>query len=102
MDERMSESIRGATRRNASLLAKSMASTSQRRIAELMGISETTLSEMKGDGKIDRICALIAACGLKLAPAAEQTFDAPYINALRTLATIGLQHSPTADSEVDA
>ena len=98
----MSESIRAATRRNASMLAKSMASTSQRRVAELMGISETTLSEMKADGKLDRLGALIAACGLKLAPAAEQTFDAPYIAALRTLATIGLQHSPMVDHEVDA
>lgn len=102
MDERMSESIRAATRRNASLLAKSMASTSQRRVAELMGISESTLSGMKDDDKLDRIGALIAACGLKLAPVGEQTFDAPYINALRTLATIGLQHAPTADVEVDA
>ena len=102
MDERMSESIRAGTRRNASMLAKSRASTSQRRVAELMGISETTLSEMKGDGKLDRLGALIAACGLKLAPASEQTFDAPYIDALRTLAKRGLDNAPTADAEIDA
>ena len=59
------------------------------------------MSGMKDDDKLDRLGALIAACGLKLAPASEQTFDAPYIDALRTLAKRGLELAPIADVEAD-
>ena len=83
------DAIRGAARRNHSLLLRCIAEVSQKRVAALIGVSETTMSDMKND-QLERIAALIAACGLKLTPVTHQTYDESYIGALKTLAFVGL------------
>lgn len=96
LDERVSDSIRAAARRNHSMLLRSISDVSQKRIAALIGVSETTMSEVKNE-QLERIAALIAACGLKLSPVTHQTFDESYISALKTLASVGLGREPQRD-----
>lgn len=89
MDERVSDSIRAKARKNHALLLRCMAEVSQKRVATLIGVSETTMSNIKNDD-LERFAALVAACGLKLAPVTDQTYDEAFISALKTLAAIGL------------
>ena len=89
-------------RRVASQMLAAMAKLGQRHVAETMCISETTLSEMKNSEKLDKLATWIVACGFKLVPVAEQTYDAPVIGALKTLAGIGLAHLSAQVAEIDA
>lgn len=89
-DDRISDSIRDRARRNHTVLIRCLAEVSQSRVAELIGVSQTTMSGIKAD-QLERFAALIAACGLKLAPVTDQTFDETYISALKTLAAVGLR-----------
>lgn len=89
MDDRVNESIRTRTRRNLALLMRCLAEVSQKRVASLIGVSETTLSDMKTD-HLERFAALAAACGLKLVPITEETYDESIISAMKTLSVLGL------------
>ena len=62
------------------------------RVAELMGTHESTVSRLK-DGEIDRIGALLAACGLKVAPEGAALFEQATVRALQTLARIGVERA---------
>lgn len=90
MDDRVNESIRSRARRNTSLLMRCMAEVSQKRVASLIGVSEPTLSEMKNGELLERFSALVAACGLKLVPITEDTYDESIISAMKTLSVLGL------------
>ena len=94
------DSLRGAARRNHSLLLRGLAEVSQKRMADLIGVSETTMSAMKSD-QLERLSVLIAACGLKLSPITHQTFDESYISALKTLAAVGLGRAAVREDESD-
>ena len=85
----MSESIRGKTRKNHAVILRAIDQVTGKRVAELIGVSESTVSAMKADN-LERFAALIAACGLKLARITDQTFDESYVSALKTLAAVGL------------
>ncbi len=73
------------------LLLRALADVSQRRVAESIGISETALSNYKAE-HLERACLILAACGLRIVPVTEHTYDEADITALRQLATKGLAH----------
>lgn len=85
----MSESIRAKTRRNHAVILRAISDVTGKRVAELIGVSESTLSAMKSDN-LERFASLIAACGLKIVPITEQVYDESVISAIKTLAAIGL------------
>ena len=60
-------------------------------MAESIGISETALSNYKAE-HLERACLILAACGLRIVPVTEHTYDEADITALRELATKGLAH----------
>lgn len=100
MDERLDDSIRARARRNHSLMLRCIAEVSQKRVAALIGVSETTMSDMKND-HLMRFCALLSACGLKVVPSTEQVYDESVISAIKTLAAIGLGRDLRRDEGVD-
>ena len=102
MNDRTSPSIQADARRAESQMLAAMARLGQRHVAEAMGISESVLSEMKNSEKLAKLASWIVACGFKLVPVSEQTFDAPVIGALKTLAGIGLAHLNAQAAEIDA
>lgn len=83
----LNSSIVARARANEKLLLQSLAARSQVRVAELMGVSESTVSRIDKAG----IAALLAACGLKAVPQEMQCFDPDYIHSLKVLAGVGLQ-----------
>lgn len=101
MDDRVSDTIRRQAQRNHTALLAGMAAVSQKRVAELIGVSETTLSGMKSE-HLERFAALAAACGLKLVPTTSQTVDDEHIAALETLAAMALRNGKQRREEADA
>ena len=62
-----------------------------------MGVNESTVSRLK-DGGIAQAAALMAHCGLKCVPEGMQCFDPAYVEALKTLAEVGIrQQAPKLD-----
>ena len=55
-------------RKNERAILHAVAVVSQKRVADLSGISETRLSRLK-DGDLEKYCAALAALDLKLVPA---------------------------------
>ena len=64
---------------------------SQKRVADLLNLSESALSAFKKD-HLERACFLITACGLRIVPTTEQTYEEEDIYALRRLALRGIGH----------
>lgn len=73
------------------LLLRSLAEVSQKRVAEVVGLSDSAMSTWKSD-HMERACLVIAACGLRIVPVTEHTYEEADIAALRQLATKGLAH----------
>jgi hypothetical protein len=90
----LSAQIVERSRKNASALLRALADAGQVRVADLLGVSESTVSRMK-DTDIDRLAQLAAACGLKLVAEDAHVFAPKRIAALQELARIGLEHAGT-------
>lgn len=86
----MSDAMRARAHSMQSQLIRAMDEVTQRRIAALMGIGESTLSTLKND-HMGKVLEVVAICGFRLVPIGEETFDEQTIAAMRTLAQVGLQ-----------
>jgi hypothetical protein len=89
----LAPTVRTLAQRNHALILRGMADVTQRRVAELIGISESVLSEFK-DKHLERAAAVIAACGYRITPCTDQSYPEAYIAALKTLAAVGLEGEP--------
>ena len=76
--------------KNLSVILKAMASISQVKVAERMGLSGTTVSRMK-DEDIERLALLLAACNLVAQPRSYQSIDPDKLRALKLLAREALE-----------
>lgn len=81
----LSPAIAEIARKNESTVLRALASHSQARIAEQLGVNESTVSRFK-DGGLTQATALLAACGLKVVPCEMQCFHRDKVGALLTLA----------------
>lgn len=87
----MSPLIESLARQNHQTLLKAMAAISQTRVAELIGISGTTVSRMKEDD-LERLAAILAACNLVAMPRSFQSIDPDKLRALKLLAREALDN----------
>lgn len=83
--------IRGRANKNLSEILRAFRVTTQAKVADLMGISETTVSRLK-DNAIPEFAVLLAACGLKVVSENAQTHSPERIAALTTLALEALKN----------
>ncbi len=90
----LSPAIADRSRKNLTAVLRGLATVGQAKAADLLGVHESTVSRMK-DGDLEKLCALLAACGLKVVPEAMQLFEPERIEALRVLARIGLDNAAT-------
>jgi hypothetical protein len=81
----LAPSVRSLAHRNHGMVLRGMAEVTQRRVAELVGVSESVLSEFKSQ-HLERLCAVIAASGLRIAPCTEHNYPDEYIDALKVQA----------------
>ncbi len=87
---KVDDSIRKAASLNLSVTLKAMAAVSQVRVAELLGESTTTVSDFKRD-HLERLAAMLAACGLRVGPVTEEGVSNDELWALRVLASKQLE-----------
>lgn len=87
----MHENIVKAARKNHTLILSALAKISQERIAELVGCSGSTLSVFKAE-HLERLAAVLAACGLKVTAQTDESVSADEIWALRVLASKQLEN----------
>lgn len=73
-------------RKSESTILRALAAVGQMKVAESLGVSESTISRQKSDGKPKESAAWLAAHGLKAVPANYKCYDPKSIDALLTLA----------------
>jgi hypothetical protein len=78
------------SRKNEQVVLHALASTGQSELAKAMGCHESTVSRLK-DGGIATFAAAAAHLGLKIVPTGMACFDPEYVDALRTLAGVGIR-----------
>ncbi len=84
-------------RKNETVILQALAAAGQNNVALALGVNESTISRFK-DGGLAQAAAILAHCGLKVIGSGMQCFDPAYVDALKTLAGIGLQKdSPKLD-----
>jgi hypothetical protein len=84
-------------RKNEQVILHALASTGQNTVALAMGVNESTVSRFK-DGGLAQAAALVAHCGLKVVPVGMACYEPGYVEALKTLAEVGIrQHAPKLD-----
>lgn len=95
----VSEVTSRKARKTQTVILQALAEKSQARVADLMGVSESTVSRLKGEG-LAQIAVFLAACGLKVVPETSHTYDQEYIRSLKHLAGLGLHaQAPTWDED---
>ena len=81
----LSPDISAIARKNESFILQRLAEVGQARVAELTGLSESTVSRMK-DGQIKNVCLLIAALSGQAVPVDSVVYSKDQINAVEILA----------------
>lgn len=94
---KVDETIRKVASLNLSVILKALAAVSQVRVAELLGESTTTVSDFKRD-HLERLAAMLAACGQKVVPVNEESIGNDEVWALRVLASKQLERRAGPDS----
>lgn len=83
----MDESIAARSQRNRNAIDKALRDQTQARVAERMGMSASAFSDWfnKQAENIQRLCGVLAALGLKVAPIATETVSPAQLRALRII-----------------
>lgn len=84
-------------RKTEQVILQALAATGQNELARAMAVHESTVSRMK-DGGIHTFAHALSHLGLKVVPVGMQCFHPDYVEALKTLAELGLkQQGPRLD-----
>jgi hypothetical protein len=84
-------------RKNEQVVLQALAAAGQSELAKSMGVHESTISRLK-DGGIAQFAGVLAHLGLKVVPVGMQCFQPDYVDALKTLAELGIrQQAPRLD-----
>lgn len=87
----VSPSLAEKTRNLESELMRLIAQRSQTRIADEIGVDDSTLNRwLSSDAGLKRACEVLAALGLRVKPDDEPDFSDSYVGALETLASVQL------------
>jgi hypothetical protein len=86
----LDSSVLRLAHKNETAVANAIADVTQARVASLMGLGESTVSEWR-KAHLSRMCAMLAACGLRIVPSSARYYSDAHITALKTLARQGLE-----------
>ena len=79
----------GNARETLAVILSALATKGQGAIAQVMGVSDSSMSRWKSD-EIPVMAKFLGALGLKVVPEAYVMVDPEYLHSLRTLAKVGL------------
>lgn len=87
----MSQPLREKARNLEAQLMRLIAHRSQTRIADELGVDDSTINRwITGESGLRRACEVLAALRLRLKPDDEPDFSDSYVGALETLARVQL------------
>lgn len=89
MERDLDSAVLRLSQRNESKIARGIRDVTQVRVAELMGLSPSVLSEYLQKHQA-RIASLLAASGLKVVECTAEVYEESYIRSLKTLAAHGI------------
>ena len=72
-------------RKNVGAIFTGLSATGQSKVAEALGVADSTVSKMK-DKDIPEMARFLALCGLKVVPETYKCVDPGYLSAIVTLA----------------
>lgn len=90
------DDVRRLGQRNFTALLSAMTDRTQSRVAESMGVAESTVCDLKKG--LERVCILIGACGLKLVSIEQRSYPPEYLRALQVLARDAIDREPPPSS----
>ena len=86
----VSPALRERARKTETVLRNQLAEIGQARVAERLGVSESTISRWKAD-QIESLAQQLTALGLKVVPLDANLLTTDEVTAMRTLAMVGLR-----------
>lgn len=89
---KLDDSCAARAQKNQTRILVAMRETGQNRIAELIGESDSSVSRAKDE--LPRLCAILAACGMKVVSEEKKLVDPEFLAALQLLAKRGLAAEP--------
>lgn len=90
------------SRKITQAILQALAATGQSELAKAMGVHESTVSRLK-DGGIETFAHALSHLGLKVVPVGMRCFEPGYVDALKTLAEVGIrQQAPKLDWSQEA
>lgn len=88
----LSPAIEPRARRNAASIRAALTSTKQEVVAELVGVDKSTITRLRDD-HVDRLAAVLAACGLKVVREDLVQVEREELEALRYFAGRGVKRA---------
>lgn len=85
----LSPQARESARKIEAVILRRLRSVGQVNVAEALGVSEATVSRMKGDGELARIANVLAALGVEVMEPGDRVVNASKLAALIALAEDG-------------
>ena len=86
----LSFSLDGSARENLSAILQALAEKGQGVVAQIMGVSDSSMSRWKSD-EIPVMAKFLTALGLSVYPSSYVVVDPAYLQSLKVLAKVGLQ-----------
>lgn len=83
----------------AAVLRATQETGTQRNVAQVLGVSEATVSRIKTE-KLEDAITLLYHLGFKVVSGDMHCYPADYVQALHTMARMQMQQSPTLEWEV--
>ena len=90
MGEEMDDAVSLRPGKNYQIAMRALRSVTARRVAELTGISDTTISDFVAKGAFERACQILDASGLKLVKKDAKVQSDATMERLRYFAKLGV------------
>jgi hypothetical protein len=87
-------------RKSLAAILQALASAGQKPVADALGVSEATVSRMKGEW-LENFTALLGALNLKVIPAEHKCYAPEYIDHLHYFAKRGMEQANPAELQWD-
>lgn len=95
----MDEQVRSRARKNHQAILNRLMSHGQRTVASRLNVDESTISKMKGDGRLEQLADLLAVLELKAVDIRKTCYSPQEIAAMKFYADKGMRLPPDEDDD---
>ena len=95
----LDDQVRSRARKNHQAILQRLMSQGARHVADKLNIDESTLSRMKGDGRLEQLAELLAVLGLKAVDVCKTCYTPEEIKHMHFYAVRGMTLPPREDED---